>query len=91
MVAVNEVYFHSPLLENIMIWTLFIGAIIGLLARAIKPGADPLGWILTILIGIGGSYLGSRIYSGGGMISFAVSIGCAIALLFVYELIRKKK
>ena len=34
------------------------GALIGILARFIKPGADPMGWILTILLGIAGAFLG---------------------------------
>ena len=28
------------------------GAVIGILARFIKPGADPMGWILTILLAV---------------------------------------
>ena len=31
------------------------GAVIGILARFFKPGADPMGWILTILLGIAGA------------------------------------
>ena len=31
------------------------GAVIGVLARFIKPGADPMGWILTILLGVAGA------------------------------------
>jgi uncharacterized membrane protein YeaQ/YmgE (transglycosylase-associated protein family) len=68
-----------------ILYTIIIGAVIGVIARFIKPGADPMGWIFTILLGIGGSYVGSLLYAGGGM------IGCAIALLFVFEMIRKKK
>jgi uncharacterized membrane protein YeaQ/YmgE (transglycosylase-associated protein family) len=34
------------------------GAVIGLLARLFKPGADPMGWFLTILLGIGGAVAG---------------------------------
>jgi uncharacterized membrane protein YeaQ/YmgE (transglycosylase-associated protein family) len=74
-----------------LIWTLIIGAVIGLLARLFKPGANPMGWIMNILLGIGGSYVGSLIYKGGGITGFAVSIACAAGLLFVYELVRKKK
>ncbi|HEY0662887.1 MAG TPA: GlsB/YeaQ/YmgE family stress response membrane protein [Lysobacter sp.] len=73
-----------------ILYTIIIGAVIGVLARFFKPGADPMGWILTILLGIAGAYLGSVLYAGGGMVGFAISIVCAIVLLFVYELIRKK-
>ena len=77
-----------------ILYTILIGAVIGVLARFFKPGADPLGWILTILLGIGGSWLGSYIGPmigiGSGILGFALSIVCAIVLLFLYETIRKK-
>ena len=34
---------------------IFGGLVIGILARLIKPGADPIGWILTIILGIAGA------------------------------------
>ena len=78
-----------------IIYTILIGALIGILARFFKPGADPMGWILTILLGIAGAYAGSwlgpMIGISGGMLGFVVSIVCAIVLLFIYEALRKKK
>ena len=38
------------------------GAVIGLLARLFKPGADAMGWIMTILLGIAGAAIGSYVY-----------------------------
>ena len=38
-----------------MIWTILIGLVAGLLARAIKPGNDAMGWIMTIVLGIAGA------------------------------------
>lgn len=73
-----------------LLWTIIIGAVIGVLARFFKPGADPMGWILTILLGIVGAYIGTWLYPTGGFIGFVVSIICAVVLLFLYELIRKK-
>lgn len=73
-----------------ILYTIIIGAVIGVLARFFKPGADPMGWIVTILLGIAGAYIGSLLYTGGGIVGFAVSIVCAVVLLFVYEIIRKK-
>lgn len=73
-----------------ILYTIIIGAVIGILARFIKPGADPMGWILTIVLGIAGAYVGGMLYAGGGVIGFIVSIICAIVLLFVYEFIRGK-
>ena len=34
------------------IWYIIVGAIVGVLGRLINPGPDPMGWIVTILIGI---------------------------------------
>mgnify|MGYP006869350914 CR=1 FL=1 len=42
---------------GILSWILF-GLIAGLIAKAIRPGADPGGWIITILVGIVGAFVG---------------------------------
>ena len=42
-----------------IVWTILIGFIAGLVARAIKPGDDSAGFIMTTLIGIAGSYVGA--------------------------------
>ena len=41
-----------------IIWSIVIGFVIGLIARAIMPGMQNLGFIVTTLLGIGGSILG---------------------------------
>ena len=70
------------------------GAVIGILARFFKPGADPMGWILTILLGIAGAIVGSRLAAvlglGSTLIVWVCAIVSAIVLLFIYEAIRKK-
>ncbi len=80
-----------------MIWTIIIGLVAGLLARAIKPGNDAMGWIMTIVLGIAGAFLGGFIASaigvnsGGGFTGLAFSVIGAIILLFIYELIMSKR
>lgn len=74
-----------------ILWTIIGGAVIGALARMLKPGADPMGWILTILFGIAGAYVGSLIFPTSGFLKFIVAIVAAIVLLFVYDAIFKKK
>jgi uncharacterized membrane protein YeaQ/YmgE (transglycosylase-associated protein family) len=44
-----------------IIWSIIIGFIIGLIARAIMPGAQGLGFILTTILGIAGSIVGGLI------------------------------
>jgi uncharacterized membrane protein YeaQ/YmgE (transglycosylase-associated protein family) len=41
-----------------VIFFLIFGLVVGLIARALHPGRDAMGWIATMLLGIGGSFLG---------------------------------
>ncbi|WP_248799095.1 MULTISPECIES: GlsB/YeaQ/YmgE family stress response membrane protein [unclassified Pseudomonas] len=78
-----------------IIATIFIGLIVGLVARFLKPGDDSMGWIMTILLGIGGSlaatYGGQAlgIYHAGQSAGFIGAVVGAIVLLVIYNLIRK--
>ncbi len=71
------------------------GAIIGVLARFLKPGADPMGWILTIVLGIVGAVIGGQLSVRFGITStlmmWVIAIAAAIVLLFVYEAVRNRK
>ena len=49
-----------------LIWSVIVGFVVGLIARAIMPGVQHLGFIATTLLGIGGSLLGGLI---GGVLS----------------------
>ncbi len=75
---------------------IIVGFIVGLIARAIMPGEQRLGIILTIVLGIVGSivagYLGSALgfYSPGQGAGWIGSIVGAIIVLFVYGLLSKK-
>ena len=44
-----------------IIWTLIIGLIVGALAKLAMPGRDPGGTIVTILLGIAGSFIANYI------------------------------
>jgi len=44
-----------------IIWSIIIGFIVGLIARAVMPGIDAMGFWMTTLIGIGGSLVGGFI------------------------------
>lgn len=70
------------------------GLVIGVLARVIKPGADPMGWIMTIVLGVIGAVIGgwaSAQFGLGRLLTWVVAIVAAIVLLFVYEAMRKKR
>ena len=44
-----------------LIWSVIVGFFVGLLARALLPGVDHLGFIATTLVGIVGSVIGGLI------------------------------
>ena len=44
-----------------ILWYVIVGFVVGLVARAILPGADHMGFIMTTLVGIGGSIVGGYI------------------------------
>ena len=54
-----------------IIVTIIVGFIVGLIARAIMPGNQAMGWIMTTILGIGGSLVASdggaalRMYPAG--------------------------
>ena len=81
---------------GILSW-IVMGLIVGVLAKFIMPGRDPGGIIMTILIGIGGAFVGGFIGShlgfgtvtGFNMVSLLLAIGGAILLLILYRLIKR--
>jgi uncharacterized membrane protein YeaQ/YmgE (transglycosylase-associated protein family) len=46
-----------------IIWMLIVGLIVGAVARAIMPGTQTMSWLLTSLLGIGGSIVGGLVSS----------------------------
>ncbi|SAL13811.1 transglycosylase-associated protein [Caballeronia arvi] len=78
------------------IGTLIVGLVVGLIARAIKPGDDSMGWIMTIVLGIAGSliagYVGRAMgwYQPGQPAGWIASVIGAIILLVVWGMIRKR-
>lgn len=79
-----------------LISTIIIGFIVGLLARALTPGKDPGGFIVTTLIGIAGSLLATFLgrslgwYQLGQSAGFFAALIGAIVLLVVYRMFRRK-
>jgi uncharacterized membrane protein YeaQ/YmgE (transglycosylase-associated protein family) len=79
-----------------IIGTIVIGFIAGLVARFLKPGDDSMGFILTTLLGIGGSfaatYLGQMLglYKVGEVAGFVGAVVGAILILFIYGMVKGK-
>jgi uncharacterized membrane protein YeaQ/YmgE (transglycosylase-associated protein family) len=79
-----------------VIGSLLIGLVVGFIARALKPGDDKLGWIMTALLGVAGSFVASYAgqalgwYGPGEAAGFIASVVGAIVLLVVYGLVKGK-
>lgn len=79
-----------------LIWTIAIGFIVGLVARAVKPGDDKLGIVMTSLLGIVGAFAASFIgktmnwYAEGEAAGFIAAVVGAVLLLFLYGMLKKK-
>jgi uncharacterized membrane protein YeaQ/YmgE (transglycosylase-associated protein family) len=78
-------------------WIL-LGLIAGAIAKAILPGAQGGGWIVTIILGIVGALLGGFIGSalfGIGLENFfslqtwLLAIGGSIVVLLIYGLVTR--
>ena len=86
----------KELAHGSLIVAIVIGFIAGLIARAIHPGDDKAGFIVTTLLGIAGSLVatyGGRLlglYSEGSAAGFIASVIGAIVILFIYNMVTKK-
>ena len=79
-----------------IVWIVVIGFVIGLIARLLMPGRDPGGFILTILLGIAGSFVATYIgqhfgwYRQGQPAGFIGAILGSILILLVYRLLTRR-
>ena len=80
-----------------ILWVIIIGLVIGVVARLLMPGRDPGGFIITILLGIAGSIVGTSIgravglYSQGESAGFIMSVIGSIVLLAIYHFVRRRR
>ena len=80
-----------------IVWTVLIGLAAGAIAKFLMPGKDPGGLIITILLGIAGSflftYLGQFVglYQEGETAGFFGAVFGAVILLAIYRLLKKKR
>ena len=75
--------------------TLFVGLLVGVVARLLKPGDQSMGWIMTIVLGIGGSVIATYggqalgIYRAGQGAGFVGAVVGALVLLIVFGYLKK--
>lgn len=73
---------------------ILIGLLVGIIAKLLMPGRDPGGFIVTILLGIAGSFVGAFVASflnigSGWLTTFAMSVIGAMLLLGLYRFVTK--
>jgi uncharacterized membrane protein YeaQ/YmgE (transglycosylase-associated protein family) len=61
------------------IWFIIVGAIVGALGRLFHPGRDPMGWLMTIGIGVLAMIIAAAI--SGGWLAFVIGVIIAVVLV----------
>jgi uncharacterized membrane protein YeaQ/YmgE (transglycosylase-associated protein family) len=84
-----------------IIWLIILGLVVGLIARAVVPGRQPMGWIATAVLGIVGAYVGGTL---GSVVfpphqfdihppiqhSFLGALVGAVLLLWIFKLVTSR-
>jgi uncharacterized membrane protein YeaQ/YmgE (transglycosylase-associated protein family) len=79
-----------------IISTIFIGFIVGVLAKFLHPGKENMGFIMTTVLGIAGSLVASYVgqalglYTAGQGAGFIGALIGAIVLLVIYGMVKGK-
>ena len=77
-----------------ILWTIVLGMVIGVIAKFLHPGKENMGFLMTILLGIAGSFLAGVVgqffgwYRAGEGAGFIASVVAAIVLLVIYGKVR---
>ena len=80
-----------------IIGTILVGFIVGLIARALKPGNDRMGIIMTTLLGIAGAFLARfagqamGLYTANEPAGWIASVLGAVILLFLVSMVRGRR
>ena len=75
-----------------ILWTILIGFIVGAVAKFIMPGPNGGGFVLTTVLGIAGSFVGSFVFGllgFGGSVGFIGSVIGAILILWLVRTLNK--
>jgi uncharacterized membrane protein YeaQ/YmgE (transglycosylase-associated protein family) len=79
-----------------IVWTIIIGFVVGLVARALKPGDDKMGWIMTTILGVAGAMLAKFVgqqlgwYRPTEAAGFVASVVGAVLLLVIFGMARRR-
>ncbi|MDQ4143545.1 MAG: GlsB/YeaQ/YmgE family stress response membrane protein [Actinomycetota bacterium] len=75
-----------------ILWVILVGIIVGMLARLLMPGRDPIGFVMTAVIGIAGALIGTYLWdevifkdSDNEGVAILAGVVVAMILLFLYR------
>ena len=80
-----------------LILFLLFGLIVGALARLVVPGREPGGWLVSMAIGVAGSFLAGLagralgMYQEGDSAGFVMSLIGAVVLVAGYHALRHRR
>lgn len=80
-----------------LLWTIIIGFVVGLVARALMPGKQAFGFIITTALGVVGALVATfagralGLYAPEEASGFIVSVVGALVVLFIYGAVMKKR
>jgi uncharacterized membrane protein YeaQ/YmgE (transglycosylase-associated protein family) len=75
-----------------LLYVIVIGFIVGLIAKVIMPGKEGGGFIMTTVLGIGGSWVGGFLFGMLGMnpnVGLIGSVIGALVILWMYRALKK--
>ncbi len=75
-----------------ILWVILVGIVIGFLARLLIPGRDPIGFLMTIVIGVAGALIGTYLWdvvlfkkSDNEGVALFAGLVVAMILLWIYR------
>jgi uncharacterized membrane protein YeaQ/YmgE (transglycosylase-associated protein family) len=75
-----------------LLWTILVGIVIGFLARLLMPGRDPIGFLMTVVIGVAGALIGTYLWdevlfkdSDNEGVAIVAGVVVAMVLLWIYR------
>ena len=75
-----------------ILWVILVGIVIGFLARLLMPGRDPVGFVMTAVIGIAGALIGTYVWdavlfedSDNEGVALFAGLVVAMILLWIYR------
>jgi len=82
---------------NLILFLIF-GLVVGALARLIVPGREPGGWLMSLVLGVAGAFLGGFIGRAVGLYDsdvttggFVLSLIGAIVLVAIYHAVSRRR